>query len=408
MSPTAARTTPTTGAHYYDPKTGEPRHFVPKKDGSGNRPSTIRDARENGWLPSCTTILKLLHKEALVQWMVEQACLSLITSPRQPGEKDDAFVYRILHEEKVQEQESQIARDKGTAIHAALEAYFTGLPVPPDMEVYVRPLIENLIARGQVGSAEVTLIGEGYAGKTDLIQDCPEYWHMVDFKSSKKLPDPNKGGAYPEHRLQLSAYAKAWSEKLKRAGKLDKPIVVSNAYISTTNPGEFIVIEHEQPWEETFEKGFRPLLVHWMWANNYWPVQPTLIDIPQPHTLAQAAAQESVEVANMRAHYIAANARVEELEKRLSAQSAPVEVTIDAPALLEHLKDPDFRARAAAAGWDVKELKAAAEKAMPVATQAAPVPGAIPTNTNLPTHTPDGKKLQWTTATASGPVPPKK
>lgn len=268
---TVARPIPVTGAHYYDPTTGEPRHFVKKKDGSGDRPSTIKDCRDNGWVPSCTTVLKLLHKEALVQWQIEQGILSAVTTPRLPNETDDAFVYRIVHVDKTAEQEGQIARDKGTAIHAALEAYFSGQPVPPEMEQTVRPVIDALISRGEMASSEVVLVGAGYAGRTDLIQDCEGCWHLTDFKSARKLPDPNKGGAYLEHKVQCAAYAKAFADKLKRAGELKKPIVTSNVYISTSNPGEFVICEHEESWEETYENGFHNLLSYWVFQNGYTP-----------------------------------------------------------------------------------------------------------------------------------------
>ena len=326
-TPTVARTNRSEASHYYRPD-GTACYEVPKADGKGMRRSTIADARKLGLLPSATTILKLLHKEALVQWLVEQSVLAAVTTPRLPDEKDDAFIFRILHVEKVQDEESQIARDKGTQIHAAFEDYFSGREVPADLQPIVRPAIETIIAFGQRASSEVIVVGEGFAGRTDLIQDCEGCWRIWDIKTTKKLPDPQKGGAYAEHKLQLSAYAKAWADKLEKAGALNKPIIVGNVYVSTTTPGEFVICEHED-WETTFEKGFRPLLVHWMWANNYWPVE---LSVPQPP-----------------------------------------KASVPAPA---------------------------------PAPVAEPAPAPIASANTLPTQTPDGRKIQWSTATASAPKNP--
>lgn len=269
-TPTAARPTTQTGGHWYYPD-GRTAYEMPKKDGSGMRKTTLADARKLGLYPSVTTILKILHKEALVNWLCEQTALAVLTTPRLADEADDAFVYRVLHTERQQDQEAQVARDKGTDIHSAIEAHFTGNPVPPEMEQYVRPAINALIEFGGLPSSEVILIGSGYAGRTDLVQDCDDCWRIWDFKSAKNLPEK---GAWSDHKLQLSAYAQAWVEKLVKGREMIKPIVTGNVYISTVKPGQFVICEHKEHWQETFEKGFRPLLWHWMWANDYWPVQP--------------------------------------------------------------------------------------------------------------------------------------
>ena len=127
---TAARPKSNNDAHWYSPA-GEPVHTVLKADKSGeSRPTDLRDARKLNLLPSVTNVIKLLHKEALVNWMIEQACLAILTAPRQKDEKDDDFVYRVLQVEQQQNQEAKIARDRGTDIHDALQNYFLGQEVP--------------------------------------------------------------------------------------------------------------------------------------------------------------------------------------------------------------------------------------------------------------------------------------
>ena len=49
------------GDHWYT-RDGVPVHTQPKADGKGERPTTLRDARKLAFLPSVTTILKVISK----------------------------------------------------------------------------------------------------------------------------------------------------------------------------------------------------------------------------------------------------------------------------------------------------------------------------------------------------------
>ena len=267
--PTAARPLSRKDAHWYS-ITGEARHEIPKVGGNGLKKPTLADARKLNLVPSVTNILRTLHKEALVNWMIEQAALAVLTSPRKEGEELDAFVFRILHTEEVQNEEAKIARDKGTEIHGAFEDYYSGRTVSDELLAWIRPVVDKLASYGEVAASEVILVGQGYAGKTDLIQDCKSHWRIWDLKSTKKLPER---GAWSEHRLQLSAYAKSYEQKLDRATDERKPIICGNIYLSSIEPGRFVVWEHED-WEGTYQNGFRPLVAHWQWANGYAPDQP--------------------------------------------------------------------------------------------------------------------------------------
>ena len=259
---TAARTTREDGSHWYT-KDGKPMYEVEAKNGT-MRPTTLRDARKLNLLPSVTTILKVLHKPALVDWLIEQAVLAALTTPRQDGEELDAFVHRVLHEERVQDQESQKARERGTEIHQGIEDVLTGKPISAELEPWVLPVTNYLLSRGHVVETEKVLVGYGFAGKTDLIHAIGTTTWIWDFKTTKKLPSK----AYGEHRLQLSAYAHAYLGEV--VGEVNR-IHTGNIYISTLAPGEFVVCEHEELWLDTYEHGFRPLVQHWQWANNYNP-----------------------------------------------------------------------------------------------------------------------------------------
>ena len=257
---TAAKPTSSEGGHWYT-KDGRPAYEVPYADPrKGMRPTTLADARKLGLLPSVTTILRVLDKPALTAWLIEQACLAVLTSPRNPNEELDAFVERILHTERVQDQEVTIARDRGTEIHAAMEAALANLPYDPELEPWIKPACVALAGYGKTVATEKIVVGSGYGGRVDLIQDGNEIW-VWDYKTTKKLP---KGGAWSEHVLQASAYAQA----LGSTG--DKRIRTGNVYLSTVDQGKFAVCEHGD-WTETYEEGFKPLVQVWQHLNHYKP-----------------------------------------------------------------------------------------------------------------------------------------
>lgn len=255
---TSARPTTTEASHYYLPD-GTPFYEVPYADPKkGMRKATLADARKVNALPSVTTVLRVLDKPALTTWLIEQACLAVLTTPRGEHEFLDAFVDRVLHQEKQQEQEAQKARDLGTDIHAGMEAALKGEQVSEEIAPYIRGAVEALKPYGQVVATERVIVGNGYAGRTDLITRTPACDWIWDFKTTKKLPKT----AYAEHRLQLSAYARAWvyTEQVRTA----------NLYLSTAEPGGFVICEHED-WHREYANGFLPALTLWRHLNNYSP-----------------------------------------------------------------------------------------------------------------------------------------
>lgn len=273
---TAARPTSQDGSHWYF-RDGRPCYELPKKTGGGMKAPTLADARKLDLVPSVTTILKILAKPALTNWLIEQAILAVITSPRREGETDDAFVDRIINVEMVQDQERDKAAQRGRDIHEALEFLFRGQQLPkPEIYPWVKPAFEFMRSSGELVGTEKILLGDGFAGRADLFQKHPDYWILRDYKSTKSMPNP-KQGAWPEHRLQLAAYAKAFLDSLPETERCRR-VVCSNVYISTIIPGSYVVCETED-WFETYERGFKCLLNYWQFANQYAPTttpEPTL------------------------------------------------------------------------------------------------------------------------------------
>jgi len=59
------------GGHWYT-ATGEARHTMPKADGSGDRNTTLRDAKKHRLIPSVTTLLGMFAKPGLDRWKQDQ------------------------------------------------------------------------------------------------------------------------------------------------------------------------------------------------------------------------------------------------------------------------------------------------------------------------------------------------
>lgn len=253
---TVARPSQSYGAHWYS-RDGKPMHFVEKKDGTGTRPTTLADARKLDLLPSVTTILKCLSAPALEAWKTEMAVLACLTTPRLENEPLDLFINRVLNVEKQQDQESDAARQLGTNIHDAIEQALQGGTYDAQFDDYVAPVIGSLTALGRVVATEKVLVGVSYAGKTDCICESDHAITLLDFKTTKRPPKE----AYPEHRLQLAAYAAA----LGNTG--GKRIRTVNIYISTTEPGQIAICANPD-WVETFQRGFKPILDYWYWRNG--------------------------------------------------------------------------------------------------------------------------------------------
>jgi ATP-dependent exoDNAse (exonuclease V) beta subunit len=256
--------------HYYTPA-GEPMHWVPKADGKGTRNTTIADARKLGLYPGVTTVLECLDKPALVEWKIRQAVAAVLTSPRVAGEELDAFVTRVLDTDREQDQEAKAARDRGTEVHAALDDVFQGKDCPEHLRPWVDPAVKSFTTLGgQVLHTEKILVGRGYAGRCDLILRFADYDMIVDFKTSKTLPKVEKG-SWPEHRLQLAAYAQAWSlDPLSAVHTPEKETRVANLYISTIEPGKLAFTPNEH-WDEDW-MAFRSVLAYWTWLKGYDPI----------------------------------------------------------------------------------------------------------------------------------------
>lgn len=241
--------------HWYCAKTGAPRYTIVGKNGKV-RNTTIRDAREHGYVPSVSTILQLEAKPQLTRWLVNQAMMACLTLPRNEGESDDSFMARALIDSK---QQAIKAAARGTYIHGLLEESVrqgaargdaTDLP-------YVFPVLEWLDKNfeGYTWSVERSFsCKDGYGGKMDLT-GTKQYGRpvVIDYKC-KDFKDDSKKMAYPEHVSQLAAYAQGLEYIAPRC---------INLFISSTVPGLYVAHEWTEQEILTGRDAFWALLALW-------------------------------------------------------------------------------------------------------------------------------------------------
>lgn len=190
------------GGHWYDATTGEPRYTVIGKSTGRERPSTIRDAREYGWVPSVTTIISQAAKFQLERWKAEQLLLAGLTLPRNEGEAEADWIKRVWDDSK---QQASKAAERGTVIHGAIEAHYAERAYDGRLTPWVDSvagLIEQEFGVQEWRSEKSFASPLGYGGKVDLHSDTV----LIDFKG--KEGDKRKWQVYDEHTMQLAAYAR--------------------------------------------------------------------------------------------------------------------------------------------------------------------------------------------------------
>jgi hypothetical protein len=154
-------------------------------------------------VPSVTNVIGILDKPALPRWAAKMVAERAMQLKHSLGRMDDSEVVDTL--KGAPWSKSQRAADRGTDIHAYLEARLNRLEpeeLSADAEPY-RDAADDWF--DQVGASfedvrtEVTLFHPNYAGTTDLIGTLDGRINIVDFKTSKAI--------YDEAALQLAALA---------------------------------------------------------------------------------------------------------------------------------------------------------------------------------------------------------
>ena len=215
--------------HWYQ-KNGTPAYTTIGK--TGERATTLRDARKLGLLPSVTTINGMLSKAGLDTWKQQQVLLAALTLPRLATESEQEWLSRVMQDSKATGRE---AAERGTAIHAVIEGYFEQMYMP-EKPAY----LDNIDVALKDAFGEQPWLAErsfghplGYGGKCDLIT---KTGFIVDFKT--KDTSLEKVDVYFEHEMQLAAYREGLGMPSARCA-----IVFVNG---TTNEVKLIEIEQDQ------------------------------------------------------------------------------------------------------------------------------------------------------------------
>ena len=262
-------------SHWYFPD-GTPLHEVPRADGKGERPTSLRDARKLGLFPSVTNVLGVISNPGLAAWKQEQAILAALTLPRHEDEPLDDFARRVVTD---MASEVKSAADRGSAVHAAIEGYAQGGWLPEDKEIarLFEPARQWFDAEViQVHSVEIAAGNPewGYAGRVDLVATLRSTGRptVIDFKTQKVRRDkagnfkPLLHDTWP---LQLEAYRQALICRDK--GLADAAI--ASVVIGSTEPMPVVV----KVWDDADKAGFfRAFLAArdlWVWQKNYCPVK---------------------------------------------------------------------------------------------------------------------------------------
>ena len=262
-------------SHWYFPD-GTPLHDVPRADGKGERPTSLRDARKLGLFPSVTNVLGVISNPGLAAWKQEQAILAALTLPRHEDETLDDFARRVVTD---MASEVKSAADRGSAVHAAIEGYAQGGWLPEDKEIarLFEPARQWFDAEViQVHSVEIAAGNPewGYAGRVDLVATLRSSGRptVIDFKTQKTRRDkagnfkPLLHDTWP---LQLEAYRQALICRDK--GLADAAI--ASVVIGSTEPMPVVV----KVWDDADKAGFfRAFLAArdlWVWQKNYCPVK---------------------------------------------------------------------------------------------------------------------------------------
>jgi len=262
-------------SHWYFPD-GTPLHQVPRADGKGDRPTSLRDARKLGLFPSVTNVLSILAKPGLEAWKIEQGILAALTLPRNEDEPLDDFAKRV-----VADMSSEVGRaaDLGSAVHAAIEGYAQGRWLPEDQEVarLFQPAREWFDAEVlAVHSVEIAAAHTewGYAGRVDLVATLKSTVRptVIDFKTQKTRRDKDgsfKPILHDTWPLQLEAYRQALVSRDKGLANA----AIASVVIGSSEPVPVVV----KVWGDADKAGFfRAFLAArdlWVWQKNYCPVK---------------------------------------------------------------------------------------------------------------------------------------
>jgi hypothetical protein len=238
--------------HWYH-KDGTPCYEVMAKASNRLRPTTLRDARKLGLVPSVSGIIKVAAAPALENWKVKRALRTALEWP--PIEDTEEWIDLVIAKAEAEGRETA---DLGSAIHACIEKHLRGEQY--DMQAYgecVRGALAEFDGwAGLDGNKPEKSFAHhlGYGGKCDLHK--PGF--VCDFKS-KDFDESWRPTTWDNHAMQLSAYREGFNMPSARCAIV---------FVSTTSKGLTRLVEVA---ENELAKGwrmFQALLTYWYEKNE--------------------------------------------------------------------------------------------------------------------------------------------
>jgi hypothetical protein len=221
--------------HWYT-KQGTPAYTTIGK--TGERPTTLRDAKKDGLVPSTTTIINILSKAGLDTWKQQQVLLSALTLPRGLQESEQEWLARVMKDSR---ETVYQAANRGTQIHGIIQNWFEQIYMPerPNYLDAIDKTLKDAFGK-QAWLCEKSFAHHlGYGGRVDLMSkpiNGKGTGFVVDFKT--KDTDLDKVDVYFEHELQLASYREGLNLPNARCA-----IVFVNG---TTNQVKLVEIEEPQ------------------------------------------------------------------------------------------------------------------------------------------------------------------
>ncbi len=291
--------------HYYD-ENGQPNHFQITQSGKNKgkkRPTTIRDAKKNGWLPSVTEVSSQLESNGLTTWKIRQALAHghEIAYQHKHPDQTEVFINRSMG---MLEEETTGYADFGTMVHEAIEKYILSeingeeLFLSDDEITFIdrwKSVVDdtfpNLVYLGTEVSFGNPILG--YGGSVDVIAYdlILDTFVIPDLKTKKTTPGktPYASERYP---LQLVAYRDGFDrfDKLdfskcpQAKAKLNDRVygfppedcAVGNLYISSTEDDRQFWSEVDAPSKADASKCFDLLRQMYFLRKGYDPTKASL------------------------------------------------------------------------------------------------------------------------------------
>jgi hypothetical protein len=236
--------------HWYKPD-GTPCYTIVGANGK-ERPTTLRDAKKHGLLPSVTTILRCAAAPGLENWKAEQLLLSALTLERQEGENEKDWLSRVRRDSQ---EQARKAAEEGSRVHGAIEGWFLDNKCTDEMWPIVCAVADQIDAAfgPMEWKPEKSFASPlGYGGKVDLHAD----GIVLDFKG--KEGDLSDVKCYENHYMQCAAYAHG----------LGMPDAQCGIVFFSRDQAKAKLVLHEKKDTERYWKAFLGLLDYWK-AKSY-------------------------------------------------------------------------------------------------------------------------------------------